>query len=52
MLSLSGLSLSDNLEMLRRAAEQTGISAIELNLACPNIPGKPTMAYGRPLLFF
>lgn len=43
--SLSGLSLKDNLEMLDRASKQEGISAIELNLACPNIPGKPTMAY-------
>ena len=24
-------------------------SAIELNLACPNIPGKPTIAYGTSL---
>ncbi|KAK3252305.1 hypothetical protein CYMTET_38393 [Cymbomonas tetramitiformis] len=43
--SLSGLSLADNLEMLSRAMKVQGIAAIELNLACPNIPGKPTMAY-------
>jgi dihydroorotate dehydrogenase (fumarate) len=43
--SLSGLSLKDNLEMLDRAMKVEGISSIELNLACPNIPGKPTMAY-------
>ena len=43
--SLSGLSLRDNLEMLGRAMKVEHIAAIELNLACPNIPGKPTMAY-------
>ena len=45
VLSLSGLSLKDNLEMLNRALKVSGISAIELNLACPNIPGKPVIAY-------
>eukprot|EP00959_Pyramimonas_sp_CCMP1952_P179759 3758700-Pyramimonas_sp.AAC.1 len=43
--SLSGLSLNDNLAMLDRAMKVENIAAIELNLACPNIPGKPTMAY-------
>lgn len=45
ILSLSGLSLEDNMEMLSRAFTRKQISAIELNLACPNIPGKPTIAY-------
>jgi dihydroorotate dehydrogenase (fumarate) len=45
IVSLSGLKLQDNLEMLGRAMGVEGISAIELNLACPNIPGKPTIAY-------
>ena len=45
IVSLSGLKLKDNLEMLGRAMLVDGISAIELNLACPNIPGKPTIAY-------
>ena len=45
IVSLSGLSLDDNLEMLGRAMQVDGIAGIELNLACPNIPGKPTMAY-------
>ena len=31
--------------MLGRVMDVDGISAIELNLACPNIPGKPTIAY-------
>lgn len=45
ILSLSGLSLQDNLDMMTAAANVDGITAIELNLACPNIPGKPTIAY-------
>jgi dihydroorotate dehydrogenase (fumarate) len=45
LLSLSGLSLEDNLEMLTRALEADGVAAIEVNLACPNIPGKPIIAY-------
>ena len=45
MVSLSGLSLKDNVEMLHRALQVPGIAAIELNLACPNIPGKPVIAY-------
>lgn len=49
MVSLSGLSVADNLEMLglvaQAAAKFSGkIAAVELNLACPNIPGKPTVA--------
>ncbi len=45
IISLSGLKLQDNLEMLSRSAKISGIAAIELNLACPNIPGKPVIAY-------
>jgi dihydroorotate dehydrogenase (fumarate) len=45
IVSLSGLSLADNLEMLTTVFQTPGVSAIELNLACPNIPGKPTVAY-------
>jgi dihydroorotate dehydrogenase (fumarate) len=45
ILSLSGLSLGDNLLMLTTAMGVPGIAAIELNLACPNIPGKPVIAY-------
>lgn len=45
IVSISGLSLNDNLEMLKKAANTQGVTAIELNLACPNIPGKPVIAY-------
>jgi dihydroorotate dehydrogenase (fumarate) len=48
LVSLSGLKLKDNLEMLSRAADVPGVSAIELNLACPNVPGKPVIAYDFP----
>jgi dihydroorotate dehydrogenase (fumarate) len=37
--------LADNIEMLNKIYDTKGISAIELNLACPNIPGKPVIAY-------
>lgn len=45
IVSLSGLSLADNLEMLSRVYKAHGIAGIELNLACPNVPGKPMIAY-------
>ena len=45
IISISGLSLQDNLEMLTRALQASFVTAIELNLACPNIPGKPIIAY-------
>ncbi len=49
IVSLSGLSVGDNVEMLCRVAAAAEahpgrISAVELNLACPNIVGKPTVA--------
>ena len=44
-MSLSGIKLADNIIMLEKALETPGISAIELNLACPNIPGKPIIGY-------
>ena len=45
IISLSGLSLDDNMQMLEKAYQVQGVSAIELNLACPNVPGKPVIAY-------
>eukprot|EP00039_Didymoeca_costata_P030780 m.31320 g.31320 ORF g.31320 m.31320 type:complete len:386 (-) comp8302_c0_seq1:95-1252(-) len=44
-ISLSGHTKEDNLEMLSRAFNIEGVSAIELNLACPNVVGKPIVAY-------
>lgn len=45
IVSLSGLSLEDNVIMIKKALEKPSVAGIELNLACPNIPGKPVIAY-------
>ena len=49
IVSRSGLKVEHNVEMLGRIVEAHGkapkkIAGVELNLACPNIPGKPTVA--------
>lgn len=48
--SISGKNIHDNIEMLNRIHAkikngETRISGVELNLACPNIIGKPIIAY-------
>lgn len=50
MVSISGHNLKDNLGMLKKimtqySSENSGISAVELNLACPNVIGHPIIAY-------
>lgn len=45
IVSLSGKCLADNLEMFGRACAKEGVSAVELNLACPNVIGHPIIAY-------
>jgi len=45
MVSVSGLSLEDNLTILNHLNDNPAIAAIELNLSCPNVPGKPQTAY-------
>jgi dihydroorotate dehydrogenase (fumarate) len=47
MVSISGNTLNDNLAMLDKinAAENYNIACVELNLACPNVIGKPIIAY-------
>ena len=45
IVSISGLSVEDNLAMLSKIMTKEEVDAIELNLACPNIPGKPIIAY-------
>eukprot|EP00978_Attheya_sp_CCMP212_P024019 scaffold74722_cov48-Attheya_sp.AAC.2 len=48
MVSISGKNLEDNLAMLDRIATSEAsakIAAVELNLACPNVIGKPIIAY-------
>lgn len=43
--SIAGMSAKENLEMLKliEASDFQGIT--ELNLSCPNVPGKPQLAY-------
>ena len=50
MVSISGKTLADNLAMLKKISDvmsqpDNKIAAVELNLACPNIVGKPTIGY-------
>lgn len=46
MVSISGKTLDNNLDMLDRISKvQEKIASVELNLACPNIIGKPIIAY-------
>jgi dihydroorotate dehydrogenase (fumarate) len=51
MVSISGKTLADNLLMLKKISDamkanpSTKIAGVELNLACPNIVGKPTIGY-------
>ena len=45
LLSVAGLSLENNLHMLKALNEVEHIDAIELNLSCPNVPGKPQTGY-------
>jgi len=55
IVSTSGKTLADNLIMLDRIAKtidegEKRISGVELNLACPNVIGKPIIAYDFPQL--
>ena len=46
IISISGKSVAENLQMLERIySNPTNIAAIEVNFACPNILGKPIVAY-------
>jgi len=45
MLSVAGLSKTENLELLAIANQSASLKIIELNLSCPNIPGKPQTGY-------
>lgn len=51
MVSISGKTVEDNCDMICKiiAANKTNgnkIACLELNLACPNVIGKPIIAYG------
>lgn len=43
--SVAGLSVGDNLEMLAAIDKANLPAIVELNLSCPNVPGKPQIAY-------
>jgi dihydroorotate dehydrogenase (fumarate) len=46
IVSLSGKTLDDNIEMLKRISKSDApIAAIELNVACPTVIGKPIVGY-------
>lgn len=45
LMSIAGLSLENNLTMLQALQSQDHIAGIELNLSCPNVPGKPQTGY-------
>jgi len=44
-MSVSGLSTDDNVQILKAISEHDNIASIELNLSCPNVPGKPQTGY-------
>ncbi|RRG17886.1 dihydroorotate oxidase [Weissella viridescens] len=44
-LSIAGLSKDDNLQMLREIQASDFNGLVELNLSCPNVPGKPQTGY-------
>ena len=43
--SVSGLSLEENVQIITQLSGIDAIAAIELNLSCPNVPGKPQTGY-------
>jgi len=49
-ISVSGLSIDDNLSIIKYMQDDipaNNIDAIELNLSCPNVIGKPQIGYDR-----
>lgn len=44
-LSIAGMTLEENLQMLRQINDSDFKGITELNLSCPNVPGKPQMGY-------
>ena len=43
--SIAGMSVQENLEMLEKIEKSAFNGITELNLSCPNVPGKPQLAY-------
>jgi dihydroorotate dehydrogenase (fumarate) len=45
IISISGLSLLENISLLQKIKQNTEIDLIEINLSCPNIIGKSLVGY-------
>ncbi|MFP4097953.1 MAG: dihydroorotate oxidase [Alphaproteobacteria bacterium] len=45
IVSVSGMGFEDNTTMVEALADNEHVDAIELNLSCPNVPGKPQAGY-------
>ncbi len=45
IVSVSGMGFEDNATIIKHLAGNENIKAIELNLSCPNLPGKPQTGY-------
>lgn len=44
-ISVSGLSLDDNVKIVNEIGQSDKVDGIELNLSCPNVVGKPQVGY-------
>lgn len=44
-ISVAGLSLEENIEILQKIDHSDFFFPVELNLSCPNVPGKPQTGY-------
>ena len=47
--SVAGTSVDENIALLQKIQDSDFQGITELNLSCPNVPGKPQMAYDFPL---
>lgn len=47
--SVAGMSVEENIELLRKIEASNFRGITELNLSCLNVPGKPQVAYDFPL---
>lgn len=48
--SVAGMSVGENIKMLRALQDSDFHGVVELNLSCPNVPGKPQVAYDFELM--
>lgn len=44
-LSVAGMSVEENMKLLKKVQDSEFNGFTELNLSCPNVPGKPQVAY-------